>query len=126
MDTLGLLLAIVVHGADWQDQDAAEWVIGKWDNQCRRRKVIFGDSAYGRTGLLDWVQETLGGIWQTVLRPVGVKEFVVLPKRWVVQRTFVWLARHRRSRKDYEKTVKSSEVFAMIRLMLKRLAKAEI
>ncbi len=79
--------------------------------------------------LPDWVQETLGGIWQTVLRPVGVKEFVILPKRWVVQRTFAWLARYRRSRKDYKKTFESSEAFAdiaMIRLMLKRLAKAEI
>lgn len=129
VDTLGLLLAIVVHGADWQDQDAAEWVIEKLDKQYRRLKVIFGDSAYGRTGLPDWVQETFGWILQTVLRPVGVKGFVVLPKRWIVERTFAWLARYRRYSKDYEKTVESSEAFAyiaMISLMSNRLAKAEI
>jgi putative transposase len=79
--------------------------------------------------LPDWVQETFGWILQTVLRPVGVKGFVVLPKRWIVERTFAWLARYRRYSKDYEKTVESSEAFAyiaMISLMSNRLAKAEI
>ena len=94
----------------------------------RRLKVIFGDSAYGRSGLPDWVQETFGWILQTVLRPVGVQGFVVLPKRWIVERTFAWLARYRRHSKDYEKTVASSEAvtyIAMISLMSKRLANAQ-
>lgn len=94
--------------------------------QYRRLKVIFGDSAYGRSGLPQWVQQTFGWVLQTVLRPVGVKGFVVLPKRWIVERTFAWLARYRRHSKDYEKTEASSEAItyiAMISLMLKRLAK---
>lgn len=128
VDTLGLLLAVVVHAADWQDQDGAEWVMDKLGEQFKRIKVVFGDVAYGRAGLPEWVQETFGWILQTVLRPVGIQGFVVLPKRWIVERTFAWLARHRRHSKDYEKTTASSEAItyiAMISLMSKRLAKAE-
>jgi putative transposase len=128
VDTLGLLLAVVVHGAGCQDQNGAKWVLEKLGKHFCRLKIIFGDSAYGRSGLPDWVQETFGWILQTVLRPVGVKGFVVLPKRWIVERTFAWLARHRRHSKDYEKTTASSEAItyiAMISLMSKRLAKTK-
>jgi len=72
--------------------------------------------------------DTFGWILQTVLRPVGVKGFVVLPKRWIVERTFAWLARHRRHSKDYKKTTASSEALtyiAMISLMSRRLANTE-
>jgi len=63
---------VVVHGAEWQDQDGAEWVMEKLDKQFHRLKVIFGDSAYGRSGLPEWVKESFGWVLQTVLRPVGV------------------------------------------------------
>lgn len=128
VDTLGLILAVVVHGADWQDQDGACWVLDKLHAQYRRLKVIFGDSAYGRSNLPDYVKDMFGWVMQTVLRPVGLKGFVVLPKRWIVERTFAWLVRYRRHSKDYEKTTESSEAFiyiAMISLMSKRLAKRE-
>ena len=128
VDTLGMILVIVVHGAGWQDQHGAEWVMDKLAEQFRRLKVIFGDSAYGRSGLPQWVNETFGWVLQTILRPVHVKGFVVLPKRWIVERTFAWLARYRRHSKDYEKTAASSEAItyiAMINLMSKRLANAE-
>jgi len=128
VDTLGLLLAIVVHGADWQDQDGACWVLEKLHTGFRRIKVIFGDSAYGRSHLPEFVQHTFNWVLQTVLRPVGSKGFVVLPKRWIVERTFAWLNRYRRHSKNYERTTASSEAFsyiAMINLMSRRLAKAE-
>lgn len=128
VDTLGMLLAVVVHSAGIQDQVGAEWVMDQLSERFRRLKVIFGDSAYGRSGLPEWVQQTFGWVLQTVLRPVGVKGFVVLPKRWIVERTIAWLARYRRHSKDYEKTEASSEAItyiAMINLMSKRLAKAE-
>ncbi len=128
VDTLGLVLAVVVHGAGWQDQNGAEWVMDQLGEQFRRLKVIFGDLAYGRSGLPDWVKETFGWALQTVLRPVHNKGFVVLPKRWIVERTFAWLARYRRHSKDYEKTTASSEAIiyiAMINLMSRRLANAE-
>jgi putative transposase len=126
VDTLGLVLAVVVHSAGCQDQLGAEWVMDKLGEQFRRLKVVFGDSAYGRSGLPEWVKETFGWVLQTVLRPVGFKDFVVLPKRWIVERTFAWLNRYRRHSKDYEKTTASAEAFAhiaMINLMSKRLAK---
>lgn len=126
VDTLGLILAVVVHGANWQDQDGACWVLDKLQAQFRRLKVIFGDAAYGRSNLPDYVRDMFGWVMQTVLRPVGLKGFVVLPKRWIVERTFAWLVRYRRHSKDYEKTTASSEAFtyiAMICLMSKRLAR---
>ncbi len=91
-----------------------------------RLKVIFGDSAYGREGLPAWVQETFGWILQTVLRPVQAKGFVVLPKRWIVERTFAWLARYRRHSRDYEHKTETSETMiyiSMIALMSRRLAR---
>ena len=125
VDTLGLLLVVVVHGAYWQDHDGACFVLMRMRESFRRLKVVFGDLAYGRNDLPDWVKETCGWLLQTVLRPVGMKGFVVLPKRWIVERTFAWLGRYRRHSKDYEKTTASAEAFtyiAMISLMSKRLA----
>ena len=126
VDTLGLILAVVVHGAGWQDHDGACLVLMRLRDRFRRLKVIFADSAYGRNGLPEWVKTTFGWILQTVLRPVGVKGFVVLPKRWIVERTFGWLGRYRRHSKDYERNPASSEAMiyiSMIHLMAKRLAK---
>lgn len=126
VDTLGLLLVVVVHAANWQDQDGAVWVLKKLAAQFKRIKVVFGDIAYRRKGLPQWASDTFGWILQTVLRPVGLKGFVVLPKRWIVERTFAWLARYRRHSKDYERTTASSETItyiAMISLMSSRLAK---
>lgn len=128
VDTLGLLLAVVVHGADCQDQDGARRVLTQLGERFRRIKVVFGDAAYGRSGLPAWTAATFGWMLQTVLRPVGVSGFVVLPKRWIVERTFAWLTRQRRHARDYEKLAASSEAFAyiaMIGLMSKRLAQAE-
>ena len=126
MDTLGLVLAVSVHRADWQDYDGACFVMLKLKKAFRRLEVIFADSADDRNDLPNWVKNTFGWILQTILRPIGVKGFVVLPKRWIVERTFAWIARYRRTSKDYEKTLQSSEAIihlAMINLMSKRLAR---
>jgi putative transposase len=128
VDTLGLLLAVVVHSADFQDQDGGWLVFEQLYENFRRIKVIFADAAYGRNGLPGMAKRTFGWIIQTVLRPLGIKGFVVLPKRWIVERTFAWLMRYRRHSRDYEKTVASAEAFsyiAMISLMSKRLEKCE-
>jgi len=124
VDTLGLLLVVVVHGCYWQDQHGAHFVFMRLQDSFRRLKVVFADSAYKRDGLPQWVKETCGYILQCVLRPVKAQGFVVLPKRWIVERTFAWISRHRRHSKDYERTTESSEAMiyiAMIGLMLKRL-----
>ena len=102
VDTLGLILSVVVHGAYWQDYDGACFLLMKLSETCPRLKVLFADSAYGRNGLPDWVAETFGWLLQTVLRPVGVKGFVVLPKRWIVERTIGWLKAFRRLVTRYE------------------------
>jgi putative transposase len=126
VDTLGLVWAVVVHGAYWQDHEGAHFVLMQLSQQCRRLKVVFADSAYGRQGLPDWVRTTFGWILQTVLRPVNAKGFVVLPKRWIVERTFSWLVRHRRHARDYERNTDTSEAMiyiTMIGLMTRRLAR---
>jgi putative transposase len=126
VDTLGLIVAVVVHGAYWQDHDGACLLLMRLKETCARLKVVFADSAYGRNGLPDWVRETFGWVLQTVLRPVKAKGFVVLPKRWIVERTIAWLARYRRHSKDYERNPETSEAMiyiAMINLMSRRLAR---
>jgi len=126
VDTLGLILAVVVHRADLQDQDGARLLLDQVRHGFGRLKVIFADAAYARSGLPDWVHATFGWILQTVLRPVGVPGFVVLPKRWIVERTFAWLGRCRRNSKDYERTTESSTAMiqiTMINLMSRRLAR---
>ena len=128
VDTLGMVLTVVVHGAYWQDYDGGCFVLARLKDKFRRLKVVFGDSAYGKNGLPEWVKESFGWILQTVLRPVGVKGFVVLPKRWIVERTFGWIGRYRRNSKDYERTTESSEsmiYLSMINLMSRRLAHAK-
>jgi putative transposase len=128
VDTLGMLLAVVVHGAYWQDQTGAVIVLWRLRDKFRRLKVIFADSAYGRDGLVEIVKETFGWILQTVLRPVRAEGFVVLPKRWIVERTFAWLSRCRRHSKDYERNPETSEamvLITMINLMSRRLATAK-
>jgi putative transposase len=87
--------------------------------------VIFADSAYGRNNLPECVKGVFGWLLQTVLRPTKVKRFVVLPKRWIVERTFGWLRRYRRHSKDYERNAATSEAMiyiAMTHRMLRRLA----
>jgi len=126
VDTLGLVLTATVHGAYWQDHDGAVFVLLALKERFKRLKVVFADSAYGRNGLPGWVDETFGWLLQTVLRPVGVKGFVVLPKRWIVERTFAWIMRYRRHSRDYERNPETSEAMiylAMTNLMSRRLAR---
>lgn len=128
VDTMGLLLVVVVHAADIQDQIGAKTVLSKLAKCFYRLKVVFGDSAYGRSGLPAWMQNTFNKILQTVLRPVGIKGFVVLPKRWIVERTFGWLGRWRRHSKDYERNPQTSETMmyiSMIYNMSRRLERAK-
>ena len=125
VDTLGLVLAVVVHGAYWPDQLGAVLVLSRMENRFQRLRVIFADCAYRRDGLPETVKKSFRWILQTVLRPVGLKGFVVLPKRWIVERTFAWLSRCRRHSKDYERNPETSEamiLITMINLMSRRLA----
>jgi putative transposase len=124
VDTLGLLLAVVVHAADVQDRDGARLVLARLGNRFPRLWVIWADGGYAGQ-LLVWALVTGGWLIEVVKRPRHAVGFVVLPKRWIVERTFAWLGRSRRLGKDYEGLAETGEALiriAMIHLMLKRLA----
>ncbi len=123
VDTLGLLLAVVVHAASVQDRDGAKLVLAKARARCPRLQRLWADGSYAGQ-LIDWVREKCGWVLEIVKRPAEARGFQVLPRRWVVERTFAWLGRYRRLSKDYEATTASSEAWitiAMIHLMLRRL-----
>jgi putative transposase len=124
VDTLGLLLAVVVHPADIQDQAGAKQVLLKVKRRFPRLQLLWADSAYGRNDLPTWAIVVCNFVLEVVRRAAGVVGFIVLPRRWVVERTFAWLGRNRRLSKDYECSPRVSEAMihlAMIHLMLKRL-----
>jgi putative transposase len=124
---MGLLLAVIVHSANIQDRDGARYVLTYISDWLPRLERIIGDGGY-RGKLVGWVQATFGWTLEIVLRTADMVGFEVLPKRWVVERTFAWLGRYRRLSKDYEGKTEVSEAFvyvAMIHLMLRRLAPAK-
>jgi len=122
-DTLGLILAVVVHAGNIQDRDGALLVLERIRGYVPRLHLIWADGGY--TGKL---VETVKILFHWTLEIVKRSDtgFMVLPKRWIVERTFSWLYRYRRVSKDYEQLPETSESMiyaAMIRLMLKRLAR---
>ena len=122
VDTLGLLLAVVVHAASVQDRDGAKLVLAKARARCPRLQLLWADGSYAGQ-LIDWVWEKCGWVLELVKRPAEAKGFQLLPRRWVVERTFAWLGRYRRLSKDYEKLSRTSEatvVVSMIHLMARR------
>jgi putative transposase len=128
VDTLGLLLAVVVTSAAIDDAAAAPDVLKQLNaEKFPRLKVIWADSKYHNHKLLEWVKEDTGRRWSltVVKRPEGVKGFVLLPKRWVVERTHAWIGRCRRHSRDYERYTSSSAAMIQmtsIGIMLRRLS----
>lgn len=128
VDTLGLLLALKVVAASVPEREGAKQLLSQVHQERPRfpRLVrIWVDGGFSGEDLLHWVMDTFRLILDVVLRPDGVKGFVLLPKRWMVERTYGWLHGCRRLNVDYERLPASSEAFihiAMIRLMLRRLA----
>jgi len=127
VDTVGNLLEVVVHAANLQDRDGARLVLPKLTAPTQAAiQRIWADGGY-RGQLVDWVHETLNAVLEIVERDPALKYFQVLPRRWVVERTFAWLGRYRRLSKDYEHCTHSSEgviYIASIHTMIKRLAPA--
>jgi putative transposase len=123
VDTLGLIWAVVVHPADVQDSAGARLVLPKLHGKVPRLKVILADKVYqGTLAIIAWAL----GPWklEIVSRAKGEKGFTVLPKRWIVERTFAWTGRNRRMSKDYERLPETSEAWiylSMVRLMARRL-----
>jgi len=122
VDTQGLLLGVVVHAASIQDADGAGGLLGRIKPLYCWLRAVFADGGYNRVPAL-LACFLLGLTLLIVSRPRGTKGFVLLPRRWVVERTLGWLGRWRRLSRDYEHLPEVSEAMvtlAMIRLMLHR------
>ena len=125
VDTMGLLLAATVHSAKRSDHDGMSllgtWFADAWG--CLH--LIWTDSTFGGKAFIAWVKQTFNWTLEVVKRSDEQKGFKVLPKRWVVERTFSWFGRYRRLSKDYEYLPTTSEMMlyaAMVNLMIRRLA----
>ena len=112
VDTLGPIWGLVVLPADVQDRDGAKTLLLRVHELLPRLHVIWADGAYA--AIVSWVQDTFGWLLTTILRPVGVKGYVHLPRRWVVERTFGWFGRYRRLSKDYEHDPQNSETWIYV------------
>lgn len=126
VDTMGLLLAVVVTGAHVSDAAGARLVSGQLWGRFPRLVRLGADGAYAGTALATWMLELGGWVLEVVRGRTDQRGFQVLPKRWIVERTFGWLNRYRRLSKDYEELPQTSEVLilmAMSHLMLRRLRK---
>ncbi len=119
---MGLLLAVLVLPANYSDDFGAKALLRRIPFSVRWALFIF-DGGYDKPPLIDWCEKMFGVVVE-ISRRICAKGFHVLPKRWVVERTFGWLNRSRRLSKDYEELSVVSEnmvYLAMIQLMLRRL-----
>ena len=120
VDTLGLILALIGTPADVTDREAARPLIAQTVAEQQRRTKLWADQNYSGE-LVAWANGYEHFELEIVQRPAGSQGWVLLPKRWVVERTFGWFGRYRRLSKDYEATCESSEDLiyaAMIHRML--------
>jgi transposase len=130
VDTMGLLLVVMVTSASVQDRAGGRAILERLAAGFRTVALVWADGGYANSvdsKLLTWANDQLGILLEIVKRTDDVRGFQVLPRRWVVERTFGWLVRNRRLARDYERLTANSEAMikaAMIRLMLARLTKA--
>lgn len=141
VDSTGLVSAVVVHEGNIADRDGARLLLGKVAEKLPRMQKVWADRGYnGKIG--EWMKERLGWTLEIVKPPsrwVWVppgeepppypRGFIVLPRRWVIERTFAWITRNRRMSQDYEFLAETTEALiyvAMIRLMVRRLAKGVV
>jgi putative transposase len=129
-DTLGLLLCVFVHSASIQDRDGAKKVLEHLEYERPRVEIVYADRGY-RGDLENWVEmlrdyddDSLAELELQTIKRNSNQGFVVLPKRWIIERTFAWLSKNRRLSKDYEIYTQTSEamiLLASIRIMLGKL-----
>lgn len=126
VDTLGNLLYACVHGADLQDAAGAAIVLENGLAAVPSLELVWVDGGYDREALHLWVLINTDITLEVVRRPREAKGFVVLPRRWVVERTLAWLSRYRRLARDYERLIENSTAhvyIASIHVMVRRLAR---
>ena len=128
VDTEGRIIAAVVHEANIQDRDGAKLVLPQLKEKCPRLELIWADGGYAGK-LIPWVKENLGYDLEIIKRSDNTKGFKILPRRWVVERTFGWFNRFRRLSKDFENLLLISEnvmYIAMISILLNRMLPASV
>ena len=126
VDTLGLVVSALVTPANWQDKEGLRRLLYRTP-LFTRWVTLLVDGGYVSDPLGAWCLAWLGVEIQVVKRSEEAKGFVVLPKRWIVERTFAWLGKYRRLGKDYEASPITSEAMiyaAMVHLMARRLARS--
>lgn len=126
VDSLGMLMLVAITSAKWDDGSAAPAVLDQLtEAMTARLEVIWGDGRYHNHALLQWLEDTEATYRVVVVsRPEGAEGFVLLPKRWVVERSIAWFGRYRRLSKDYEYTTESAEAWVKVSAvsqMLRRL-----
>jgi putative transposase len=122
-DTLGLILAVVIHAANIHDSKGAMTVIEGLKGRFPRLQKIVADGGY-RGEMIEKVKNTFGWILEIVLRPEAAKKFTILPKKWILERTFSWFESYRRLSKDYEVLPETSQTMiylTMMQIMLNRI-----
>jgi len=130
VDSLGLIVDISVHSAGIQDREGAKILLEKCAQAGKLKNIqkIIADAGYcGK--LIDWVKEKFNIILEIVKRPQGAEGWILLPKRWIVERTFAWMLTGRRLCRDFEKTIRSAETMVrigQIRLILDRIQKINL
>jgi len=123
-DTEGFLVGAVIHTADIQDRDGAVDVLAAIRSSFPWLRHVFADGAYAGEKLQAALEGQGEWTLEIIKRSDTAKGFVLLPRRWVVERTFAWLGRNRRLTKDFEKTLESSLAWllmASVQLMARRL-----
>lgn len=127
VDVVGLVLMVVVHAGCVQEQDGAQRVLERVRGRHPRLRLIWADAGYNVAWLIAWVHSVCQWTLDIVKRPQGSQGFRLLPRRWVVERTFGWFSHYRVLSKDYEVLPRNSEAVvyvAMIHLMVRRLARS--
>jgi putative transposase len=125
VDSLGLLLNVVVHRASVQDRDGTRRLLRDAGRRFPSIRKIFADAGYQGSTVAEVVADT--GKWKLeIVKRTELHKFVVLPKRWIVERTLAWISRNRRLARDFERYASTVVAFirlAMIRIMLRRLTR---
>lgn len=125
-DTQGFILAAIIHAADIQDRDGAPAVLAEARHRFPFMRHVFADGGYAGKKLRGALTKIGEWTFEIIKRSDTAKGFEILPRRWVVERTFAWLGRSRRLAKDWERTIESSLAWlfiAHIRTLTRRLAR---
>jgi putative transposase len=117
VDVLGLVLLVIVHAARVQEQAGAQRVFERIQGRHPRLRLVWADAGYKVQWLLDWVQTTCAWILEMVSRPEGSQGFVLLPRRWVVERSFGWLSHYRVLSKDYAVLPRNREAVVYVAMI---------